>query len=143
MSAQSAAGSRFPVKVAVALVLACGTEPKPNIDGVWTGVTEDRTDPWTLEITDSNDRLRGTYTTRNPDPSPLSSDSTISGGITGGYGHPSVTMSLVIPFHGTSLHWDCDYVATVDADRDSMSGTVTCYLTYIHVFSDPLVLHRR
>jgi len=60
MSAQTAAGTRFPVKVAVALVLACGTEPKPNIDGVWTGGTEDRTDPWTLEITNSNDRHRGT-----------------------------------------------------------------------------------
>lgn len=142
MSPQATAKSRFPVKVAVALVLACGTGPESNIDGVWTGVSEDKADPWTLEITDSNDELRGTYTTRHPNPSPLSSDSTISGGITGGYGHPSVTVRLVVPFHGTPLHWDCEYVATVNADRDSMSGTVTCYLTYIHVFSDPLELQR-
>ena len=134
------AAANFAPKVAVAVMLACGAEPGPNINGVWTGVAEEgRGDPWTLEITDSNNKLDGTYTTTNPDPvgSP-----TITGRISGRYDHPAVSVRLVVLFHGAPVHWDCEYAATVNGDRDSMSGTVDCYLGFYHVFSHPLTLAR-
>ena len=134
------AAAKHAFKVAVAVMLACGTEPGPNINGVWEAWrrrAEGTRGRWRSRT--ATKKLSGTYTTTNPDPD---GSPTITGDIGGRYDHPAVSVRLVVLFHGAPVHWDCEYAATVNGDRDSMSGTVDCYLGFYHVFSHPLTLAR-
>ena len=102
-----------------------GTGPEgPTLTGTWTDAIEEidgNTFDFRLMLNQSGSSVSGSYT--------LTVGLPLGGAsVTGTYNHPDLRLSfpLSVDVFGTALSTSCTYTATVNGDRSSMRGTLSC-----------------